>query len=190
MQTNFETSKTSKLVTTAMTMCMIMVAIFMFRIPIPFTQGYVNLSDAVIFIGILVLGVRYGTIAAALGSMLGDLIGGFAMWAPWTFCIKGGMAIIAGLLIAGLCRRHDVTERKFTILQTCAMIAGGLFMTFGYFIAEGIMYGSWAVAALGVPWNIGQFFVGIVLALILTESLKKTSLKKYFIYKKESLTHE
>ena len=190
MQTNFETSRTSKLVMTAMTMCMIMVAIFLFRIPIPFTQGYVNLSDAVIFIGILVLGVRYGAIAAALGSMLGDIIGGFAMWAPWTFCIKGGMAIIAGLLIASLCRRKDLTDKKFTVLMTCDMIAGGLFMTFGYYVAEGIMYGSWVVAALGIPWNIGQFCVGIVLALVLTESLKKTSFRKYFIYRRESLTNE
>lgn len=182
MQTNFETSKTSKLVMTAMTMCMIMVAIFLFRIPIPFTQGYVNLSDAVIFIGILVLGWKYGAVAAAVGSMLGDILGGFAMWAPWTFCIKGGMAILAGLLICSLCKRYDLTKNKFTVLQTFAMIAGGLFMVFGYYIAEGIMYGSWVVAALGVPWNIGQFCVGIVLTLVLTESLKKTPFRKYFVY--------
>lgn len=190
MQTNFETSRTSKLVMTAMTMCMIMVAIFLLRIPIPFTQGYLNLSDAIIFIGILVLGVRYGAIAAALGSMLGDIVGGFAMWAPWTFCIKGGMAIIAGLLICSLCKRNDLSEKKFTVLETCAMIAAGLFMVFGYFIAEGVMYGSWVVAGLGVPWNIGQFCVGIALALVLTESLKKTSFRKYFIYRRESLRHE
>lgn len=184
MQTNFETSKTSKLVMTAMTMCMIMVAIFLFRVPIPFTQGYVNLSDAIIFIGIMVLGWKYGAVAAALGSMLGDILGGFAMWAPWTFAIKGGMAIIAGLLICSLCKKEHLSDRAFVALEILAMVAGGLFMTAGYFVGEGIMYGNWVVAALGVPWNLCQFAVGIMLALVLTEALKKTAFRKYFIYRK------
>ncbi|MDO4868736.1 MAG: ECF transporter S component [Bacillota bacterium] len=186
MQTNLVTSKTSKLVMTAMMMCMIMVAIFLFRIPIPFTQGYVNLSDAIIFIGILVLGWKYGMIAAALGSMLGDIIGGFAMWAPWTLGIKAGMAIIAGTLICGLCKKEGISDRTFVVLEILSMVAGGLFMVFGYYIGEGVMYGSWAVAALGVPWNICQFSVGIALCLVLTEPLKKTSFRKFFTYKKRS----
>lgn len=186
MQTNFDISKTSKLVMTAMMMCMIMVAIFLFRIPIPFTQGYVNLSDAIIFIGIFILGWKYGAVAAAVGSMLGDIVGGFAMWAPWTFCIKGGMAIIAGVLICELCKHHGMSDRKYVLLETLAMTAGGIFMAGGYFIAEGVMYGSWAIAALGVPWNICQFAVGMVLCLVLTESLRKTSFRRMFTYKKLS----
>lgn len=184
MQTNFENSKTSKLVMTAMTMCIIMVAIFLFRIPIPFTQGYVNLSDAVIFMGIMMLGWKYGAIAAALGSMLGDIVGGFAMWAPWTFGIKGLMAIVAGTLIAGLCKKEHLSDRMFTALEILAMAAGGILMVIGYFIAEGVMYGSWAIAILGVPWNICQFCVGIALALVLTEALKKTPFKKNITYKR------
>ena len=186
MQTHFEALKTSKLVMCAMTMCIIMVAIFLFRIPIPFTQGYVNLSDAIIFIGVLMLGRNYGTMAAALGCMLGDILGGFAMWAPWTFVIKGGMAMITAVLICSLCKRQNLSDKAFTILEVLAMIAGGLFMVFGYFIAEGVMYGSWAIAALGVPWNVAQFAVGIILAVVLTEALRKTTFRKYFVYKKPS----
>ena len=48
--------KTSVTVLTAMMMCIIMVAIFVLRIPIPFTQGYVNLSDAMIFLAVIMLG--------------------------------------------------------------------------------------------------------------------------------------
>lgn len=186
MQTHLETSKTSKLVKTAMVMCIIMVAIFLFRIPIPFTQGYVNLSDAIIFIGIFTLGRNYGAVAAAFGCMLGDVLSGFAMWAPWTVAAKGGMALIAGTLIISLCKKEGLTDRAFMILQVLAMTAGGLFMVLSYFIAEKVMYGSWAVAALGVPWNIAQFAVGIVLALVLTESFKKTAFRKYILYKKLS----
>ena len=41
---------------TAMMMCIIMVSIMLLRVPIPFTQGYVNLSDAMIFMAVIILG--------------------------------------------------------------------------------------------------------------------------------------
>lgn len=171
MQTNLTKTKTSSLVLTAMMMCIIMVAIFVLRIPIPFTQGFVNLSDGIIFIAVFLLGKKYGTAAAALGSMMGDIIGGFAMWAPWTFVIKGGMALIVALIICGLGEKPAGIKRLAA--RTLAMACGGIFMVAGYFVAEGVMYGNWAMAALGVPWNVGQFVVGMILALAIMSALGK-----------------
>ena len=170
METNIK--KTNATVLTAMMMCIIMVAIFVLRIPVPFTQGYVNLSDGIIFIAIALLDKKHSVAAASLGCMMGDVLGGFAMWAPWTFCIKGLMALITVLIIEAFAEKCKSAKTKLAV-QIIAMVCGGLFMVFGYFIAEGIMYGSWAVAALGVPWNIGQFTVGIILALVITAALKK-----------------
>ena len=184
MQTNPGKTKTSELVMTAMMICIIMVAILLLRIPIPFTQGYVNLSDAVIFFGIMILGWKHGAAAAALGSMLGDIIGGYAMWAPWTFCIKGLMAIVTGLLICELCKKQNLSDRSFTLLEILSMAAGGLIMTAGYFVGEGVMYGNWGVAALGIPWNICQFCVGMAIAIALTEALKKTPYRDMIVYRK------
>lgn len=121
----------------------------------------------------MILGYKYGAISAGLGSMMGDIIGGFAMWAPWTFVIKGIMALISGLLL----EKTRASERP--ALKTAAMACGGAFMVFGYFIAEGIMYGNWAVAALGIPWNIGQFAVGIVMALLIEATLSKTPFRRH-----------
>lgn len=166
--------KTSAIVKTAMMICMIMVAIFLLRVPVPFTQGYVNLSDGVIFIAVILLGRKYGVAAAALGSMLGDIIGGFAMWAPWTFFIKGGMALIMATVIVAFARGSLGEEKKWAV-RVGGMICGGMFMVLGYFIAEKVMYGSWAIAALGIPWNVGQFAVGIVLAVCILKALRKTS---------------
>ena len=170
METNLK--KTSVTVLTAMMMCIIMVAIFVLRIPIPFTQGYVNLSDGMIFIAIGLLDKRHSIAAASLGSMMGDILGGFAMWAPWTFVIKGVMALVTVLIIDAFAHKHFTGKAKIAV-RILAMSCGGLFMVFGYFIAEGMMYGSWAVAALGVPWNIGQFVVGIILALVILSALNK-----------------
>ena len=179
IETRMETrmKKTSATVLTAMMMCIIMVAIFVLRIPIPFTQGYVNLSDGIIFIAIYLLDRKHSIAAASLGSMMGDVLGGFAMWAPWTFFIKGIMALITVLIIDTFADKCTSPRSRLAV-RIVAMVCGGLFMVFGYFIAEGIMYGSWVVAALGVPWNIGQFAVGIALALAITSALHKVGIGK------------
>lgn len=177
MQTKAFTTKTSNLVLTSMIICLIIMAIFLIRIPVPFTQGYLNLGDGVIFIGVMILGRRNGALAAAIGSMLGDILGGFAMWAPWSFFINGGMAIIMALILSAFAN-VKMSDAARWITRIAAMAAGGLFMVLGYFIGEGVMYGNWAIAALGVPWNIGQFVLGIVLACVVATALMKIQVMK------------
>lgn len=179
MKTN---NKTFNLVLTAMFIALTAVAILFIRVPIPFTQGYVHLGDAVIFLGILVLGWKYGSIAAALGGMLGDLIGGFPIWAPWSFGIKGVMALIIGLIIYAFASKKEVTDGSLMRIEVVAMIIAGVFETLAYFIAEGIMYGNWAVALTGIPWNVGQFAVGMVVATIICKALIRTPARKFFAY--------
>ena len=173
--------KVYPVVMTAMMMCIIMVSIVLFRIPIPFTQGYVNLSDAMIFIAVMILGQRYGAVAAGLGSLLGDLMSGFPMWAPWTLCIKAMMALIFGLIMdAGI--KKNISHKGFVSIEITGMIVSGLLMTAGYYLAEGVMYGNWIVAALGIPWNIAQFSVGAALAIALNRALARTSLRNMMTY--------
>lgn len=180
MKTN---SNAAKVVLTALMMCIIMIAIMFIKIPIPFTQGYVHPGDAMIFLAVLVLGWKYGAVAAAFGGMLGDVMGGFAAWAPWTFCIKGIMAIILGLIIEAAFRKEGRSKGSLMTVEILGMIAAGAFMTAAYYAAEGIMYGNWIVPLMGIPWNIGQFAVGMVLAVILAEALCKTPAKVYFTYR-------
>lgn len=152
-------NKTEQLVMTALMMTLILVGTIVIRIPIPMTQGYVHLGDAMIYIGVLLLGRKNGTAAAALGSVMADILSGYAFWAPWTLVIKAAMAYTAGTFA----ERAGDTKSRLAIIA--GMTAGGLIMTAGYFAAEGIMYGNWPAAALGIPWNIGQFATGIVAAL-------------------------
>ena len=178
-------SKVYHIVMTAMMMCIIMVSILLLRIPIPFTQGYVNLSDAMIFMAVIILGWRYGAVAAGMGSLLGDLLAGFAMWAPWSLVIKAVMAVIFGLIIQIAANRAGKTEkgnRLFLSVEIVGMIIAGCFMAAAYFFAEGIMYGNWAVAVLGIPWNVGQFLLGTALAVALNKALGRTSLRSMMAY--------
>ena len=114
--------------------------------------------------------------------MLGDLLSGFAMWAPWSLGIKACMALIFGLILQEAMKRMHAPAKAFLPLEIAAMLLSGLFMTGGYYFAEGIMYGNWAVAALGIPWNIAQFLVGAGLAAALNTALGKTSLRSRMAY--------
>ena len=150
------------LVYTALMMALIMVCTMAIRIPIPMTQGYVHLGDALVFLGVLLLGKKYGAAAAGIGAAMADVLGGFAFWAPFTLVFKAAMAYIAGAMI----ERQTKTGKKMSLKSALpGMVTGGLVMTAGYFIVERFIYGSWAVAAIGIPWNIGQFAVGIMIAL-------------------------
>ena len=180
MKTN---SRTLNVVLTALMMCIIMVAIMFIKIPIPFTQGYVHPGDAMIFLSVLILGWKYGAVAAAFGGMLGDVIGGFAAWAPWTFCIKGIMALILGLIVEAALKKEDRSRGGFLAMEIIGMVIAGLFMTAAYYVAEGIMYGNWIVPLMGIPWNIGQFVAGMILAELLAAALCKTAAKSYFTYR-------
>ena len=70
MKTISSEGKVYNIAMTAMMICIIMVSIALFRIPIPFTQGFVNLSDAMVFMGVIILGWKYGAIAAGLYTVL------------------------------------------------------------------------------------------------------------------------
>ena len=181
-------TNTFTIVMTALMMSLIMVATMFIRVPIPGTQGYVHLGDAMIFLSVLILGWKYGALAAAFGSMLADVIGGFAMWGPWSFAIKGIMALILGLMMAKLSGGENSGIRRFMGVEIAAMIVAGAFMTAAYYVAEGVMYGNWIAPLLGVPWNIGQFAVGMVIAVIIATALCKTPARSYFAYSQKTVT--
>ena len=180
MNTN---NKTNTLVMSALRIAIVTVSIMFIKVPIPFTQGYVHLGDAMIFMSVMILGWKHGAIAAAIGGALGDILGGFPVWAPWTFCLKGIMAVILGLMISYALKKQWIMIGRMPLGGLLGMVIGGIVMVAGYYAAEGIMYGNWAVAALGIPWNIGQFVVGLIIAWALTMALTKTPAKKFFAYK-------
>ncbi len=173
---NSQDRKTMKLVITALMICLIVLGTIMFRIPIPMTKGYIHLGDAMIYLAVLLLGKKHGSAAACLGSALGDVLGGFAFWAPFTFVIKLAMAFTAGSIIEFHSPGHERGTFRRTRLYITGMTAGGLIMCAGYLVVERFMYGSWAAAFIGVPWNIGQFAAGIVIALAVYQALSKTNL--------------
>jgi uncharacterized membrane protein len=175
-------NSTMQLILTGLMMAMIVVATMLIIIPTPFTNGYIHLGDAMIFLSVLILGWKRGAVAAGAGSALADLLIGYAVWAPWTLVIKGAMGAVMGLFILKAMRKPGKSILGVPVYQLLGMILAGIFMAAGYFVAGGLIYGNYIVSAMGIPWNILQFGVGLMIASILAAALYKTSAKTLFTY--------
>ena len=181
-------TKINSLVLTALMIAIVTIGTLIIRIPSP-TQGYVNLGDGMVFMSVLLLGKRNGAIAASVGSALGDIIGGYPVWAPWTFVIKGLMAIVLGLLIEKIIS-SDKPQLKFLntpISEILALSISGFVMVIGYYIAKAVMINNWIVPLVGIPANIFQFSVGLLIAILVSNTLYKTSSKSLFVYRLDKL---
>ncbi len=177
--------RTGKMVLTALMACLVLLATYMIRIPSPFTQGYIHLGDTMIFLSVLVLGKKNGTVAAGLGSALADLLGGYAAYAIWTFMIKGLMAFIMGAFIERAIRKNKHHRRigNMPVIEIAGMVVAGIEMVIGYAVVDGVLAGNIMIGILGAPFNVIQFTVGLILATVLAMALYKTPARKLFAYR-------
>lgn len=157
----------------------------MIHIPAGPTLGYVHLGDALVLLSGVILGPLTGGIAAGIGSTLADLINGYAIWAPGTFLIKALCAAICGLMFQSY-RKNATGEKSKKLYFT--LLFGGLLaelvMIVGYFFYEILitMLGAGSNAsfvaaasgaAVGIPFNIVQALVALVLTVVLIPILLK-----------------
>ena len=138
------------------------IATMLIQIPVPSTGGYLNLGDAVILLGALLLGPAYGFAAGGLGSMLADLLSGYAQYAPGTLVVKGLCALVAALLWKKLSAVFPRTPVA-TLAAACA--SAELVMVFGYFVYEAFLLGYGIAAIAAVPGNLIQGAAGVILAV-------------------------
>jgi uncharacterized membrane protein len=150
----------------ALLIALVAAATLALKIPMPATQGYINLGDALIIAGALLSGGRVGGLAGGLGSALADLYGGYTHWAPFTLVIKG----IEGLLIGWLGNRPAI-RRRWGWRAGVAVLGMG-WMVLGYFLAEIQLYGP--VPAFTSLWgNVAQGAGSLVCGLPLAAALQR-----------------
>lgn len=155
-------NNTKRLILSALFAALACVATLSIRIPTPGTSGYIHPGDAIVILCGVFLGPVYGGLAAGIGSALSDLIGGYFLYVPITFVVKGAIAFLAGGLYQKL--------RQKGVSPYLGVTAGGvidmILVPVGYGILEIPIYGL--AAALGtMPANFVQGVGGLVLALLL-----------------------
>ena len=156
--------KIRKLVISALMAALVCVATMVVRIPTP-TNGYVNLGDCVVLLSGWLLGPWWGGAAAGIGSMLTDLFAGYTSFAPGTFLIKGLMAVMAYFLY--------IAMKKSSAGAIVSGVAAELWMAGGYFVYEALALQYGIGAAVGIPSNLVQGAVGLVVGFILLKIFQK-----------------
>lgn len=162
---------TRKTVLKGLMIALVCIATMVIQIPMPGTNGYVNIGDSVIFISSILFGPITGMIAGGLGSALADILSGYAHWAIFTLVIKGLEGYLVGVLI-----KNHITLTK-SIFSTGI---GTITMVIGYFIAGIILKGSVIISAASIPGNLIQGIVSMVIAIPLSYSLSKVKYIKMF----------
>ena len=124
--------------------------------------------SAVEIIAAIVFGKRKGAIAGAFGMGLFDLLSEWAIWAPFTFVVRGVMGYIIGSIAwSGNKKGESIKTNIF------AIIISGVWMIFGYYVTEMILYGNHAKAMLSIPGNITQIVIGLVIGVPIAKILRK-----------------
>lgn len=157
-------NQTKRLALGGMMAALVFVATYFFKIPVSVTQGYVHLGDGFILLGAALLG-NTAILAAAIGSMLADLLGGYTLYLLPTFVIKGCVAAVA---VWGLSKHPPVW------LKVLLFLAAEAVMVLGYFLVEWLVLGYGLAAALGaVLPNMVQGLSGVIIAVVLVPLTKR-----------------
>ena len=163
-RSGFLTTKTKKIVFSALMASLVCVATMIVRIPTPM-QGYIHLGDAVVLLCGWTLGPLCGFCSAAIGSALADMLSGYMIYAPATFFIKGLSALVGWVLYI-----HIFKKKKTVWGLVISAIAAELLMVGLYYIFEGFMYG-FAASLVNIPANLIQAAGGIVFGTVLMKAL-------------------
>lgn len=165
--------KLKKFIISALFAALTFCATFVVKIPTP-TGGYVHLGDSIVLLSGWLLGPVFGTLAAALGSALSDLLGGYSTYILPTFIIKGLMALLAWCTY-----RIFSNGRRTLVFSILSGLLGGVIMVAGYYLVEAIFLGyGFAGALAGVIPNAVQAVFGAVSATLLYGIFEKNKFLK------------
>lgn len=153
---------TKKLVLAALFAALACAATMVIQIPTPGTGGYIHPGDAIVILSGIFLGPVYGGLAAGIGSAMSDLLGGYFLYVPITFLIKGAVGFLAGKAF-GFVKSKG---KPAWIGVGVGGFADILLVTLGYGLCEILLYGLPAAVGSMFP-NFIQGVGGMVLSLVL-----------------------
>ncbi len=139
--------------------------------------GYLHLGNIPVFAAAILFGKKIASISAGFGMATFDLIGGYTLWAPFTFVI--GLAM--GFLVGALLQRSQSTKMCILAFSLAAVVK----LT-GYYFAEVFLYGNWIVPFSSMPANTAQVVVAAVVVLLIRKPLQSAVDKIIFHKRKPS----
>lgn len=163
--------KTKLIVLNGLMVAIVCLATMIIQIPVPLTEGYVNIGDSIIFISSILFGPITGMISGGVGSCLSDILTGYSHWALFTLLIKGLEGYIVGFIV-----RKNVTLIK-NILAT---LIGTFIMVIGYLLAGSFLQGSFIVSLSSIPSNLLQGIISMLIGIPIASYLLNIKYIKSF----------
>ncbi len=137
-------------------------------LPISMKGGLIHLGTGMLFIASIVFGEKKGAISGAFGMGLFDILSGWAVWAPFTFIIRGIMGYILGKI-----SRINENNGNNILINLLAMLVSTIWMIIGYYFSEVILYGNWIQPFTSIPGDVLQGIIGGMIALPIIKGLKR-----------------
>lgn len=160
-------SKTSKITMTGLFAAMITVmTAYICHIPYGANGGYIHFGDALIYMAAVFLPRPYALGAAAIGGGLADMLTA-PMWAPATIIIK--MLITLPFTSK---QGRILTPRNIAAPFLAAAISAA-----GYYLAEGILFGSYVAPLTSLAGSAVQSGGSAVIFLVLAAAMDKAHVK-------------
>jgi len=158
--------KTIEIAASGVMAALVCVATYFLIVPIPATQGYFNVGDAMIMVAALTFGPIVGAIAGGVGASLADVLAGYSYFAPYTLIIKGIEGALAGLILTKI-------KRQSFLKIPLAWMVGGLEMVSGYLLVEYFIFGYGSAAFVEIPFNLVQMLVAGIVGIPISLTLKR-----------------
>lgn len=160
--------KTKILVLTGLFAALICIAIIFFHIPTGINGGYIHIGDTFIYLAACFLPMPYAMLAASIGGGLADGLTGAIIWVIPTIIIKP-------LLIPFF----SYSNKKILCYKNViGIFIAGVLGIFGYFLAEGFIYGSFISALAAVPLQLIQPIASGIVFIVVAYTLDKIKVKE------------
>lgn len=141
---------------------LVFVATMFIKIPLG-PLGYLNLGDGFILLFANLLSPLASFFVGGIGSAMADLAGGYGAFAIYTLFIKGA----EGLLVCLILKKYGYSHKLL------AFLLGTGVMILGYVFANTMLAHSFAMGLSGIPSNLLQGTLDIVIALLLSNRIQK-----------------
>lgn len=160
---------------------LIFIMTFFIKIPYAGGAGYFNLSDALIIFSTIYLGPIVGFFSGIIGTSLGDLASGYAMFIPSTIIAKGLESLVTFIIY------YFLSNRKY--LKYLSNVIAPFFMMITYFISYIVLFNlEYAYISLG--FDVIQGISGTIISIILINIVDKILIKRPYLYTKRSINKQ
>ncbi len=133
----------------------------------PITRGYFNLGETMVYTSAMIGGPIIGLVAGGFGSMMADLVLGFAHYAPGTLAIKAIEGFITGSLYKRLRRE---SPSRLRVISVAVGLAGAVLLGvvgFEKYYGETILKVWGGEARIIIP-RVAWVLIALVFALATT----------------------